>query len=76
LLKIPDQTSKTSTQPIINEEWIKVVNQAKKRSISSIFLKRNYSIYKCAVGSEKMNYILIKFYNTIIKKVYYPKQMA
>ena len=33
------------------ESWRKVVKQSKKRSVSSIFSKRTYSIYKYALES-------------------------
>ena len=34
---------------ITENEWIKVVNKAKRKSVSSIFSNRTYSIYKCAL---------------------------
>ena len=40
-------------EEIKTEEWIKVVKQAKRRSASPMFSKRNYSVYKCALENEK-----------------------
>jgi len=59
---------------ITKEKWIKVVKQSKKRSASSIFSRRTYSVYKCALGSEKMTRILVMFYNIVIKNRYYLKR--
>ena len=39
-----------------------------------MFSKRTYATYKCAINSIRMNMILIKYYNTIIKQRFYPKR--
>jgi len=39
--------------------------------MSSIFLSRIYAIYKCALVSEKITTMLIKYYNIIIEEYYY-----
>ena len=54
-------------EPITKDEWMMVVKKVKRKSTSSIFTKRNYSLYKCAIGSERLTSILIKFYNAIIQ---------
>ena len=59
-------------KPIETEDWEKVMRKAKKKSTSSIFSKRTYSVYKCALGCERMTWILVSFYNIIIKEQYYP----
>ena len=56
------------------EEWVNIVKLAKKRSTSLIFYQRNYSIYKYAVESTKMNAILVKFCSIIIEQVHYPRR--
>jgi len=55
-------------KPITEEEWVKTIKKAKKKSISSVFSKWNYSVYKCALESEKMTKILVIFYNAVIRK--------
>ena len=50
---------------ITDEEWIRVVKKAKKKSASLIFSKRTYSVYKCALESSIMTRILVKFYNIV-----------
>ena len=56
---------------ITEEEWIRTVKKAKKKSASSVFSKQIYSVYKCALGSQKMTSILVTFYNAVLKKGYY-----
>ena len=46
----------------------------KKRSASSIFSSRLYSICKYSLHSEKTANLLVKFCNIIINKCYYPEQ--
>ena len=36
-----------------------------------MFSKRTYSIYKCTLESTKMTNILVRFYNTVVRKGYY-----
>ena len=75
LLKQRGDLERTNEYDEISElEWSKVVRKAKKRSASSVFSNRTYSVYKCALDCEEMTKILIKFYNTIIKKQIYPKR--
>ena len=54
------------------EDLTTVIKKAKRRSSSYIFSKRYYSVYKCAVESERMMQILLRFYNVIIKHQCYP----
>ena len=37
---------------VTKERWMKIIKQSKKRSTSSIFFKRTYLVYKCALESE------------------------
>ena len=55
-------------------EWEKVVRKAKRKSASSIFSQRTYSVYKCALESKEMTKILVLFYNTLIKNGLYLKR--
>ena len=56
---------------ITEDEWIRVVKKVKRKSVSSMFSKRIYSIYKCALESTKITNILVRFYNTVVRKGYY-----
>ena len=42
-----------------------------KRSSSLISSNRAYPIYKCAINSPKINFILESYYNTIVKVKFY-----
>ena len=74
LLKVPVGQRTRRIREITEEDWVKVVKWSKKRSLSSIFSKRTYAVYKCALGVERMTYILVTFYNVLIKNGYYPKR--
>jgi len=53
---------------ITGDKWRKTVKKVKKRSASSVFSKRTYSVYKCALGSNKITSILVTFYNAVLRK--------
>ena len=55
------------------EEWQQAVKRAKKRSISSIYSKRNYTMYKCILNSLRLILVLVRYLNIIIKNQYYPE---
>ena len=74
LLKNPGQSCKPSFEPIIEEDWIREVRRSKKQSASSIFSKRTYSVYKCALQCERMTLIFVYFYNLLVKTCYYPRR--
>jgi len=79
LLKQPSGLTnlrQTRHQNITIEDWYAKVSQAKKNSASSIFSKRTYAIYKCALGSNRMSEILTSFYNIILRKGYFPNRWA
>ena len=48
-----------------------MVRKAKKRSTSSMFLIRDCSVFECALESERIVEVLVKFYNVIIKCNHY-----
>ena len=48
-------------------EFRQVFQQAKKRSTSSTFSKRDYSVCECAMKIDRMVEVLVKFYNIIMK---------
>ena len=56
------------------EEWIIAIKRSKCLSISSIFSKQTYAVYKYLLESDRMIYILTRYYNTIIEQQYYPKR--
>ena len=74
LLKNPQQSARPSFKPISEENWIKEVRRSKKLSSLSIFSKRTYSVYKCAILCARMTYVLVWFYNTLLKQCYYPQR--
>ena len=50
----------------VNEiKFRKLVQPAKRRSPSSMFSKRDHSVCKCAIKSDRMVKILVKFHNTM-----------
>ena len=51
-----------------------MVKKSKRSSASSIFSRRTYTVYKYALGLERMTDILVMFYNILLKKGYYPKR--
>ena len=53
---------------------MKAVKQAKKQSVSSVFSKRTYSVYKCALDSPRMTFVLVALLNIFIQRCYYPKR--
>ena len=72
LLKNPQQNNKPPYEPITEDKWIEEVKRSKKASVSSIFSRRTYSVYKCAIGCARMTTILVWFYNVLLKQCYYP----
>ena len=75
LLKQPQGRNHTAELEEISElEWESVVTKVKRKSASSIFSNRTYSVYKCALDSKVMTKILLIFYNTLIKNGYYLKR--
>ena len=74
LLVNQTQSNELAFKPITEEDWIREVKRSKKRSISSIFLKKIYSVYKYVLQSQRMIMILVAFYNIFLKESYYPKR--
>ena len=78
LLKLLHQNGKdhyNRNQKIITgNDWVKVVKKSKRRSASSIFSRRTYAVYKCALDSERMMDIFVRYYNLLVKNGYYPKR--
>ena len=56
---------------MIDQDWIKVVKKSKRCSASSIFSKRTHAACKCALDSERMTEVLVRFYNTLLKNGYF-----
>ena len=77
LLKQPihlRQQEKRNFQEVTQEQWIKEVKRAKKQSASSIFSKRTYSVYKCALDSSRMTFILVTLLNIFLRRCFYPSR--
>jgi hypothetical protein len=75
LLKRTNQNSHEDNWRDINElEWETVVRKSKRKSASSIFSQRTYSVYKCAIDSKIMTKILLLLYNTLFRKGWYLKR--
>jgi hypothetical protein len=71
LLKRSSSKQYNQNQREINiQDWIRVVKSSKRKSASSIFSKRTYAVYKCALGSDRMTSILVRFYNILVKNEY------
>ena len=67
LLKNHREEEQSGNSSEISEiEWERVVKKAKRKSASSIFSNRTYSVYKCALESKIMTKILVLFYSTLI----------
>ena len=73
LLKVPIGFRQHHKEILI-ADWEKVVKRSKKQSASSIFSKRIYANYKCALGCKRMTKILVTYYNILIEKGYYPRR--
>ena len=54
-------------------EWERVVKEAKRKSASSIFSNRTYSMYKRVLESKVMTKTLVLFYSILIKNGFYLK---
>lgn len=74
LLKNPNREDTTTFKPITDEDWVREVKRSKKASTSSIFSKRTYAVYKCALTCHRMTAILVAFYNLLLVKCYFPKR--
>ena len=75
ILTVKKRAPQTNTKIITTENLIEVVKKAKKRSVSSIFLKRTYATHKYALGLERMMDVLVVYNNIIIQNEYYPKRL-
>jgi len=40
----------------------------------SLFSRRTYSVYKCALESDRMTCILVTILNVFLKRQYYPRR--
>ena len=67
LLKRRTKTQIDELKEMNEIEFRKVVQQAKKRSTLWMFSKRDYSVCKCAMKSDRMVKVLVKFHDVIIK---------
>ena len=57
LLKQPTNRRNLSNREfkeVTQEQWTEEVKRAKKHSASSLFSKRTYSVYKCALESDRI----------------------
>ena len=73
LLKLPRELynlRNNSFTPITVVDWINEVTRVKKCSASSIFSQYTYIVYKCALESNRMMNILVKFHNMILRERY------
>ena len=72
LKQLENWEQKNEFQLISEEEQVESMKRAEKRSASSIFLKRTYVLCKCTLASKRMMRLLVKFYNILIIKQYFP----
>lgn len=59
-------TMNTVYKPVTEDEWTKVVKKSKRTSTSSMFSKRTYPTYKCALGSPRLTKLLLRCLNLTI----------
>ena len=69
LKKEEDRNNELSLGDMSELEWELVVKKTNSKSTSSIFSKRKYSIYNCALESTKITNFVVIFYIGLIKKV-------
>ena len=75
LLKQPEMMKQNRRcEEITAEQWRRIVVRSKRRSASSIFSRRNYAAYKCALSSDRMTNVLVTYYNIILKNRFYPSR--
>ena len=74
LLKRKSATQVDNMKELTDVEFRTVVQQSQRRSTSSIFSKRDYSVHKCAMHCERMVKVLVRFYNTMIKHNHFPSR--
>ena len=55
---------------ISTQEWVEVLKRAKRSNTSSVFLKRNYPVYKCEIESTRLTNLLVKCLNLKIKNTH------
>ena len=61
------QTQQQHKKRLREHDWIQVVKKSKRNSASSVFSNRTYAVYKCALGSERMTNVLVRFHNMMIE---------
>ena len=66
LLKGILATQSGNRNEVIEEEFTTVVKKSKRRSTSSMFSKRDYSVHNCATCCEQMVKVLARFYDVLI----------
>ena len=54
--------------PITLEDWKAVVQRSKRKSVSSVFSRRTYVVYKLVNNNDDFLEVLILFYNLVLQK--------
>ena len=70
ILRKPNEGLEKRPDKISEGMFVKAVKASKKQSASSIFSRRTYAVYKCAILHKKMLAILLLFYNMILAQRY------
>ena len=70
LLALPNGQEITTKKfdPITLEDWKYVVKKSKRKSVSSVFSRRTYVVYKLVNDNDEFLEVLLLFYNLALKK--------
>ena len=65
LLKLNEKQKKMNNEfkAMTIEDWRTIMKKCKSKSVSSVFSKRTYVVYKIIAYNEKFMYLLLIFYN-------------
>ena len=74
MLKRRPATKVNNMKELAEEDFRTLSKQSKRRSASSIFSKRDYSVCKCAMCCERTVKVLLRFYNVMIKHNHFPSR--
>ena len=55
-------------EPITIEDWKAVVKRSKRKSMSSVFSRRTYVVYKLVNDNDEFLEVLLMFYNLVLQK--------
>ena len=76
LLKCPmnQRMNNQSIKVLTEEEWENEVQKVKKKSASSIFSRKTYSVCEWILESKRIIHVLVEFCNMLLREGYFPKR--